>query len=56
MLKKIEVSTALVFAAAVVGLVVGARLKLDAEYMAAIGGVLLAVASQMRPLLKGGNQ
>jgi hypothetical protein len=54
MLQKIEVSTALVFAACVAGLIIGAKLKLDAEYMAAIGGVLLAVASQMRPLLKGG--
>jgi len=54
MLKKIEVSTALVFAAAVAGLVLGVKLKLNAEYLAAIGGVLVAVASQMRPMLKGG--
>ena len=53
MLQKVEVSTAIVFAAAVVGLVVGAKLHLVAVYMAAIGGVLLAVASQMRPILKG---
>lgn len=53
MLSKVYLPTVAVLALGVFALAVGAKFGVDREYLAALGGVLLALASAMKPLLKG---
>lgn len=54
MLSKIHLPTVAVLAFGVLALGVGAKLGVDRDYLAALGGALLALASAMKPLLKDG--
>lgn len=53
MLSKVHLPTVAVLAFGVLALALGAKFGVDREYLAALGGALLALASAMKPLMKG---
>lgn len=53
MLSKVHLPTVAVLALGIIALGIGAKFGVDGEYLAALGGALLALASAMKPLFNG---